>query len=240
MDTLAQMKEAWNVRAETDAEHYIETDHWDGDRAAFFALGEKIVHRIADPYLPAQRRVAVDIGCGVGRLTRALGARFERAIGLDVSDEMVRKGNALQSDVPNVELRATDGVRFPVETGTVDFVFSYVVFQHMPTLEVIEGSLAETRRVLAPGGAALLHLKHRYKNPLHAVWQNLPAAVAAPLQRLRGADPLKMSDSYRGVGPISDARLRTMFAAAGLTVRKMFDDDTHTPTHEYVWVHATV
>ncbi|MDR6787463.1 SAM-dependent methyltransferase [Sphingomonas sp. BE138] len=240
MDTLAKMKEAWNVRAQADAEHYIETDHWDGDRDAFFALGEKIVHEIADPYLPARRTLAVDIGCGVGRLTRALSTRFDKAIGLDVSDEMVRKGTDLQRDTPKVQLIATDGVTFPIETGTADFVFSYVVFQHMPSIEVIKGSLAETRRILAPGGAALLHLKHRYKNPLHAAWQNLPEAIATPLQRLRGSDPLKMSESYRGVGPISDARLRAMFADAGLKVQKMFDDRTHVPTHEYVWVHATV
>ena len=30
---------------------------------------------------------AVDVGCGAGRFTRALARRFDRVIGIDVSDE---------------------------------------------------------------------------------------------------------------------------------------------------------
>jgi SAM-dependent methyltransferase len=239
MDAFASMRAAWNERARRDARHYIETDHWDGDNERFFALGEEIVRKVADPLLPAERAVALDIGCGVGRLTRALSRRFDKAIGLDVSDEMIAQGRALQKDVPRVDLLATDGVTFPVRSASVDFVFSYVVFQHMPTRAVIASNLKEAARVLKPGGAVLLHMKRRYKSPAHAVWQNIPPALLDPIKRLMGADPLKMSASYRGVGPLSRGDLDTLFGEAGLTIGKVFDDETHTPTREYVWVHAT-
>jgi SAM-dependent methyltransferase len=239
MDAFASMRAAWNERAKADARHYIETDHWDGDNDKFFALGEEIVHKIADPYLPPQRGLALDIGCGVGRLTRALSHRFDKAVGLDVSDEMIAQGAALQKGFPKVQLLATDGVAFPVQTASVDFVFSYVVFQHMPTREVIAGNLKEAARVLKPGGSVLLHMKHRYKSPAHAIWQNIPSWLINPIKKLRGVDPLKMSASYRGVGPLSTGDLNALFGDAGLTIRKTFDDQTHTPTHEYVWVHAT-
>jgi predicted TPR repeat methyltransferase len=45
-----------------------------------------------------QRQMAVDFGCGVGRLTQALGDHFERAIGIDVSPTMIRlAGEAVES-----------------------------------------------------------------------------------------------------------------------------------------------
>ena len=64
---------------------------WDVDE--FFATGEaEVGHVISIAETlgrPARAERALDFGCGVGRLTRALGARFESALGVDISAGMV-------------------------------------------------------------------------------------------------------------------------------------------------------
>ena len=61
----------------------------------FFATGEAEfahVSRVAETLgRPGRRGRALDFGCGVGRLTRALGERFESAIGVDISAGMVEQ-----------------------------------------------------------------------------------------------------------------------------------------------------
>ena len=90
------MKARWNDRAREDAFYFIETHFWNGDVDAFFALGEERTALLVDTMLErAGRRpeglVVLDVGCGVGRFTRALAGRFREAIGVDVSDEMIAR-----------------------------------------------------------------------------------------------------------------------------------------------------
>src|SRR5690349_15678614 len=81
-----------------------------GDVEAFFATGDGEVSGALDVArelgLPVRYGSALDFGCGVGRLTRALAARFERCVGVDVSPRMVDAARRLNADVPNVEFTA--------------------------------------------------------------------------------------------------------------------------------------
>ena len=76
-------------------------------RSAFFATGEaEIAHvlAVADGLRPVARTGrALDFGCGVGRLTRALGTRFERAVGVDISEAMVAQARRLNEAFPTCE-----------------------------------------------------------------------------------------------------------------------------------------
>jgi 2-polyprenyl-3-methyl-5-hydroxy-6-metoxy-1,4-benzoquinol methylase len=139
MDERAAMREAWNDRARRDAFHYVETKHWNGDVDAFFALGEERCRLLVDPLLEsrgvaASDVTALDLGCGVGRITRALARRFGTVVGIDVSDEMVRRARDLHPPgaYPNLRFAESDGVSIALDDGSVDFVFSYEVLQHMP------------------------------------------------------------------------------------------------------------
>ena len=92
MSERHEMKLAWNRRARKDAFRYVETKFWDSDVDRFFALGEEHTRLLIDPILDKYMIVgtgstAVDVGCGAGRFTRALARRFDRVIGIDVSDE---------------------------------------------------------------------------------------------------------------------------------------------------------
>ncbi len=235
-----EMREGWNERARKDAFFYVETEHWDGDVDAFFALGEERAGLLVDPVLrtlatPAAASVALDVGCGVGRLSRAFASRFREVVGVDVSDEMVARATELNpaSRYPNLSFESSDGLTLPRETGSVDFVFSYEVFQHMPSHAVILRNLREVRRVLRPAGVALLHLAttpgtSRFSRSAIGRW--LPGWLVRALKRhVLRQDPLAADDAFRGAAPLTPARLRALFDEAGLETVELRDDPTHPP-----------
>jgi SAM-dependent methyltransferase len=153
------MKREWNERARENAMHYIASakDEWETDE--FYASGVQNIRQYVRSELDfltrgrdASTLRALDIGCGMGRLTRALGAIFGEAHGVDVSGEMVARGNAQLAAVPNVRLHETNGVDFALfEDASFDFAFSFIVFQHVPSREAVVSNLREAHRVLKPG-----------------------------------------------------------------------------------------
>jgi len=154
---------------------------------------------------PRGRGLALDFGCGAGRLTRALAARFERAIGIDVSTSMVAAAERLNVDIGNIEFRANASPRLEhIADASVDFVFSHITLQHIPG-ELAAGYVGEFFRVLAPGGAAVFQFvdgsddslrgrlfgwaSNRWLNPLRKVrWRRRAVFEmhALPEARLRG------------------------------------------------------
>ena len=100
---------------------------------------------------PKQMKV-LEIGCGTGRMTRALAEVFGEVYGVDISGEMIAQGKedlAICQRAPVSEQR-----RRPADPRghSVDFAFSYIVFQHIPSREVIYNYAREVNRLLRPGG----------------------------------------------------------------------------------------
>lgn len=50
---------------------------------------------------PAGREVALDFGCGVGRLTRALARHFRHCHGVDISESMLARARELNASFSN-------------------------------------------------------------------------------------------------------------------------------------------
>lgn len=238
VDDAASMREAWNARARRDPFRYVETSHWDGDVDAFFALGEDRCALLVDPVLgrfgiDAGSSVALDLGCGLGRISRALARRFATAIGVDVSDEMVDRATALHpSDAyPNLRFAVSDGLTLPLDEDSVDFAFSYEVVQHMPSHDVILRNLREIRRVLRRDGIALVHV---HTAPTRLVFLKSRALRLVPRgavhflkARILSRDPLTCDESFRGVPPLARNALPDLFRRAGLEALEIADDPTH-------------
>src|SRR5919108_677468 len=121
------MKRLWDERARRDAFRFIEWNpkHWHGDVDAFFRVGEERTSLLVDPVLrdygpTPGAEFAVEVGCGVGRFARALAARFGHVIGVDVSQEMIRKARELNppTHFPNLAFAAGDGVTLPRTRAT--------------------------------------------------------------------------------------------------------------------------
>ncbi len=133
---------------------------WDVD--AFFATGVDDVEgvvaelRAIAPALP--RRAALDFGCGVGRISRALASHFESVVGLDVAPSMIAAAQRLNAAFPRCTFRVNRSSRLRgMADGRFDFVYSRLVLQHIPPRSA-ERYIAEMVRVLAPGGVLMFQL----------------------------------------------------------------------------------
>ena len=137
---------------------------WSKDE--FFASGqreiEQVMANLARLRVPLCSGVALDFGCGVGRLSRALSTHFEKVIGVDISGSMLEEARKQNHDIPNLEFLhnvASDLKLIPGEA--IDFVYSNIVLQHMPA-ERQRSFIGEFCRTLRPGGVAVFQAPSRY------------------------------------------------------------------------------
>ncbi len=154
------MRRDWDARAQANARYYVNTERIDWTDEQFFHSGEETVQEeilndmsnICQGMAPREMRV-LEIGCGVGRVTRALSSLFGEVHAVDVSEEMVRLAKQALTGRPNVYLYRNNGKDLSVLGDIqVDFAFSILVFQHIPNRDVIENYIREVHRLLKPGG----------------------------------------------------------------------------------------
>src|SRR5712691_11132287 len=163
-DVSARMRRDWNARAREDAGYYVAFGRRDQDDAGFFATGAEVIKGLEWELrrVPAAQRAnwrALEIGCGPGRLMRPMSAHFAEIHGVDVSDEMIALAREKLRGISHAHVHATDGASLAVFADDwFDFVYSYAVFQHVPTREVVSEYFREIRRVLKPGGYARLQI----------------------------------------------------------------------------------
>lgn len=154
-DGLAAADPFWAVLS--SAEHRL--GGWDPER--FYATGREeidtLVGELATLGITVERGTALDFGCGVGRLTRALAGHFTTVIGVDLSARMIDLANELSPE-PNVRYLVNRAENLALlADGSVDFVYTGRVLQHVPPA-LAERYLAEFVRVLAPGGLAVFQI----------------------------------------------------------------------------------
>lgn len=154
------MEEFWDARAREDAFYFVDSrlDYRDPDTAAFWDGGEaalrNLLGAVGAPELTGEETV-VDIGCGLGRLTRPLAAQAVRVVAVDVSREMLDRARELNAQLDNVEWMHGDGRTLqPIGDSSVDVCISHVVFRHLPDPALTLGYVREMGRVLRPGGWA--------------------------------------------------------------------------------------
>jgi SAM-dependent methyltransferase len=159
-EVSSRMREDWNRRAREDAGYYVAFGRKDSDDAEFFATATEVINGLEwelrrVPLAERGQWRALEIGCGPGRLMRPMSRHFVEIHGVDVSDEMIALARKKLRDVPNAHPHATDGSSLPAFADeSFDFVYSYAVFQHIPSREVVFEYLRETHRVLKTGGLA--------------------------------------------------------------------------------------
>ncbi len=148
------MRADWNQRAAEDAYYYVAFGRRDQDDEEFFSTGDEMAKALECELKRLRGRgAALEIGCGPGRLMRPLAKCFGEIHGVDVSDEMVRLAGERLRETPNAFVHhgtGSDLAMFP--DGKFDFVYSYAVFQHIPSREVVFHYLREARRVMKEGG----------------------------------------------------------------------------------------
>jgi SAM-dependent methyltransferase len=161
MDWNQRMREDWDRRAREDAEAFIYTRDSASDSNDFVRSGEANYNQLVRPYLPILLRGqpahdcrVVEIGCGIGRMTEWFAADFGFVDALDVSPAMLEAARRRLHHLPNIAFHAGTGSDLaPLADASADLVFSYIVFQHIPSRAAIEGYVCDAARVLKDGGA---------------------------------------------------------------------------------------
>jgi ubiquinone/menaquinone biosynthesis C-methylase UbiE len=164
-DTSEAMKRDWNARARENAKWFITTVSQDQSEADFDATGRAEVENwlLAELPLILQGRQArelrvLEIGCGIGRMTRHLAAVFGEIVAVDISGEMIRQARARLGGLGNVRFAETSGTDFKeLPDDYFDLAFTVYVFQHVPSVEVIRSNIIDAFRTLRPGGLLKFH-----------------------------------------------------------------------------------
>ena len=133
----------------------------------FFATGrpevEEVLDVLASTGIVINRDRALDFGCGVGRLTRALAEHFETCDGVDVAATMIERAREFNQDGERVRFHHNNvsDLRLFAD-GSFDFVLALIVLQHMPA-ELMRSYIREFLRVLRPAGVAFFNIPERFE-----------------------------------------------------------------------------
>ena len=182
-EQLARMRSDWDARARENALYYVASGRSDWTEEEFFASGEKIIAddirtdmgNVCQGRSPESMRV-LEIGCGAGRLTRALANVFGEVHAVDVSGEMIERARVALAGRANAHVYRNNGCDLAVVPGVeFDFAYSNIVFQHIPSREVIESYVHEVHRVLRPGALFKFQVQGEANETLpddtwHGVW----------------------------------------------------------------------
>jgi len=230
------MKRDWDERARKDAFFYIASWKKDWSSEEFFQSGETDYLSCVEPVLAElgfepSGKAMVEVGCGVGRMTRSFARRFARVWAFDTSSEMLSQGRAMNAGINNIGWLLGDGVGLSsVRSNCQDFVFSYIVLHHLPTKELALNYIEDMLRVLKPGGVFLFHFVSRSTPTMNwrgrLLWQVIDR-LREPLLGIRfetqsrrlaswlGLDGLAAGKTWRGA--ILDVRevLETVWRSGG-------------------------
>jgi SAM-dependent methyltransferase len=165
MGVVERMREDWNRRAREDAYYYAAFGRRNQDEREFFASAADVVETLTRefvrlPAAPARSRRALEIGCGPGRLMLPMSAHFGEIHGVDISEEMAAKARERLRGVPHAHVHVTPGDGLGMfDAEHFDFIYSYIVFQHIPDPGIVLNYLREAQRVLKTGGILCCQLR---------------------------------------------------------------------------------
>jgi SAM-dependent methyltransferase len=217
-----RIRRFWNARAREDAFYFVDNrlEYGNPDLERFWAEGERDLDRLLGP-LGAELRpgdTAVDIGCGVGRLTRWLAKRAARVYAVDVSEEMLARARELNAGLENVRWLHGDGSSLTgVPDGGADACVSHVVFQHLPDPRITLGYVQEMGRALSPGGWSAFQVSTDVD-----VHRDRPEpGLASRVRQLVRREPRGLAHPAWLGSAVSLDELREVAGASGLRVERV-------------------
>src|SRR5579872_4229302 len=121
---------------------------------------------------PGER--VLDLGCGAGWATRLLARLvadgpegFGQVVGIDISDEMIRRARAASKEFDNILYVWGSAEKIPWEENFFDKMLSVESFYYYPDQD---RALAELFRVMAPRGRMFILINLYKDNPYSLQW----------------------------------------------------------------------
>ncbi|MBI3707292.1 MAG: metalloregulator ArsR/SmtB family transcription factor [Proteobacteria bacterium] len=200
---LERLNQVRRTRAETAANYFRDNaKRWDEIRSLY--VDDKEVERVLLDLLPPQQiEDLLDIGTGTGRILEVYGRHGVRAVGIDLSREMLiaARANIARAGLRNCFVRYADMYHLPWAESSFDAI---TVFQVLHYADEPAEAITEAARVLRPGGRLLV-------------------ADFAPHE----LDYLRRDHAHRRLG-FADDEIAGWMQAAGLRVEPV----VHLPGHK--------
>ncbi|HEX4112134.1 MAG TPA: methyltransferase domain-containing protein [Stellaceae bacterium] len=211
--------------------HQDMVTYWGGPGGARWvdesARTEIMLSRVADLLYAAAKpqpgETVLDVGCGLGPTTIALARRVApngRAVGLDVSNQMIGLARQRAAGIANIEFIADDAVRHPFAAPFADLLFSRfgVMFFGDPT-----AAFTNLRRAVKPKGRVTFACWRKLSEnpwmltPLMAAYEHLPRLPSAAPEE---PGPFSFADQTRVTRILTEAG----FAAPAFTPAELAFD----------------
>ena len=111
------------------------------------------------PHVPRpEEKTILEIGYGGGRILAAASRAFARSIGADIHDRHELVSEELRKrDIENFTLLQCDGMTLPCADSSIDVAYSFIVFQHLERIAILQSYVRECYRILRPGGVSMLY-----------------------------------------------------------------------------------
>jgi len=151
------LREEFNRWAEAGRGEGMEEDHWPITRPALEMMGM------------ANDEKVIDVGCGSGWLSRALarGVPEGSVVGMDISDEMIRRARSATQEFKNLTFIVGQVDEIPWEGNFFTRAISIESAYYWP--DPAKG-LREVYRVLRTGGSAWIVINYYKDNPHCHQW----------------------------------------------------------------------
>ena len=160
---LATLPEAKGDRARLEdcrrrrlhrSQGYFESVAGDWERIRKSYFDDRVTSLAIEKLLP-RNLILADVGCGTGSLTVELARFAEKVIGVDLSQEMLRRARnvAKERQLRNVEFRRGDALKLPLEARSVDAAFCVMVLHF---LSDPQQAIAELCRITRGEGSVIV------------------------------------------------------------------------------------
>jgi len=139
------------------AKYLLEKTHQDYNQiAGDFSITRNVVwsetKSVLDKYLMPGEKI-LDLGCGNGRYFDYLQEKKVNYFGVDNSEKLIE---IAKNNYPDANFQVADALSLPFPNNFFDKIISIAVLHHIPSEELRAHFLAETKRVLKPGGILIL------------------------------------------------------------------------------------
>ena len=182
-------KDSWSILGDQDPYYGVLTDEkyrsskLDKDvLAEFYNSGESqinFVMRLLKKFnIKLNRNIAVDFGCGVGRLTLPISkSGFGKVYGVDISEGMLAKAM-----LHTREMNFGEDIKYLTSLSSisekVDFVHSYIVLQHIEK-RIGYDIISQMAQMLNVEGVIAIHVPiYRWEKPLRRIISFLQTKIS--------------------------------------------------------------
>lgn len=154
--------------------------------------------------LPARRRAAVDVGCGMGVLAGKLAPHFTGVTGIDADEAMAAAASARLARDPAVTIRWCGFREFASAAGGggADLITMVAVLHHLD----LEDTLARIPGLLAPGGRLLVVGLARVNSPADLAVDLISAAMNPVMGLIKHPRPARRADGPAAGQPVMPVR----------------------------------